>query len=248
MSGASGEAVPALVRSGLSPGGAQPKVLLAFSADFTEVVAGGGEVPDDGGMQVARLALELACLPVVLRTLLVEKVLHDRPVPPEKIRSGQVPAAIDLETDIGLRVADHLARRLESPARYNVIHRLLEFHAADIGRIFPGFDLARVEDPLVVFILRDLRPVGLVICRRSGPEDLVVELDYVIPSHRDFRCAHYFYRAWSRVMDPAGVRRFSAHTGVPRHRAYLKRLGFAPDPRRGPHGPGRGRNRSGLRD
>jgi hypothetical protein len=108
------------------------------------------------------------------------------------------------------------------------LKRFLEFHAADIGRIFPGFDLARVEDPLVVFILRDMRPVGLVICRRSGPEDLVVELDYVIPSHRDFRCAEYFYRAWSSVISCTGVCRFLAHSEVPRHVKYLRRLGFGP--------------------
>ena len=44
--GSANEVVPGLVRSGLSPGGAQPKVLLGFSGDLSEVVAGGGELPD----------------------------------------------------------------------------------------------------------------------------------------------------------------------------------------------------------
>lgn len=38
--------LPALVRGGLSPGGAQPKAVVAFNEDFSEVVAGGGELPD----------------------------------------------------------------------------------------------------------------------------------------------------------------------------------------------------------
>lgn len=40
------ELLPALVRGGLSPGGAQPKALVAFDADFTHAMAGGGSASD----------------------------------------------------------------------------------------------------------------------------------------------------------------------------------------------------------
>jgi hypothetical protein len=113
------------------------------------------------------------------------------------------------------------------------LRRFLEFHRADIDRFFPDFDLAALAAPQITFILRDVSPVGVVICDREG-DALRVRLDYVIPSHRDFRCAQYFYRAWSEVMDPAGVKLFFAHTDVPQHRKYLERLGFAPDADRGP--------------
>ncbi len=43
--GETGDMLPGLLRSGLSPGGAQPKVLLGFNDDFTESVAGGGLLP-----------------------------------------------------------------------------------------------------------------------------------------------------------------------------------------------------------
>jgi len=39
------EMLPGLLRSGLSPGGAQPKVLLGFNDDFSKSVAGGGKLP-----------------------------------------------------------------------------------------------------------------------------------------------------------------------------------------------------------
>lgn len=45
MRGESGEIIPALIRGGLSPGGAQPKALLSFNKDFTQVRAGGGDTP-----------------------------------------------------------------------------------------------------------------------------------------------------------------------------------------------------------
>lgn len=38
--------LPALVRGGLSPGGAQPKALVAFDENFDRVVAGGGSLPE----------------------------------------------------------------------------------------------------------------------------------------------------------------------------------------------------------
>jgi len=37
--------LPGLLRSGLSSGGAQPKVLLGFNRDFTQAAAGGGRLP-----------------------------------------------------------------------------------------------------------------------------------------------------------------------------------------------------------
>lgn len=38
--------LPGLMRSGLSSGGAQPKVLLGFNKDFSRTMAGGGHLPD----------------------------------------------------------------------------------------------------------------------------------------------------------------------------------------------------------
>jgi len=38
--------LPGLMRSALSPGGAQPKVLLGFNKDFSRTMAGGGDLPE----------------------------------------------------------------------------------------------------------------------------------------------------------------------------------------------------------
>ena len=45
LQGDTEELLPGLLRSGLSSGGAQPKVLLGFNSDFTKTVAGGGRLP-----------------------------------------------------------------------------------------------------------------------------------------------------------------------------------------------------------
>jgi hypothetical protein len=121
-------------------------------------------------------------------------------------------------------------RRLDN--RY--VQRFLDFHRRDIERFFPDFDVAALREPHLVFILRDMLPVGLVICEPDADRNLVVRLDYVIPAYRDFRCAQYFYRSWKTVVDCPGAQRFIARGGVARHRSYLARVGFRTDPALGP--------------
>lgn len=117
-------------------------------------------------------------------------------------------------------------RRLDN--RY--LQRFLEFHREDIAGFSPGFDAAAIADPRIVFILRDMQPVGLVICEPGLAGDLRVLLDYVVPSYRDFRCAHYFYSAWSTVVECPDTRRFVATGGSEKHRWYLRKVGFAAEP------------------
>ena len=112
------------------------------------------------------------------------------------------------------------------------LRRFLDFHSDDIRQFFPDFDLDSISDPKISFILRDVSPVGIVICHHEG-DSLRVHLDYVIPSHRDFQCAQYFYRSWSDVMDCPGVKKFVAITEVKPHRTYLEKIGFKPDPAQG---------------
>ncbi len=107
------------------------------------------------------------------------------------------------------------------------LRRFLDFHLDDIRRFFPDFDPVLPEDAQPVFILRDMMPVGLVVCRRDDDSTLDVLLDYVIPSDRDFQCARYFYRSWSEVLDCAGVCRFKARGETEQHRGYLQKMGFA---------------------
>jgi len=121
-------------------------------------------------------------------------------------------------------------RRLDN----GYLGRFLEFHADDIARFFPGFRAGDLTDPRMVFILRDMLPVGLVICEPGPDRSLEVRLDYVIPQYRDFRCAQYFYRAWASVVGCPGVQRFVAQGGVPAHRRYLERMGFRAEPSLGP--------------
>ncbi|BCX49233.1 serine/threonine protein kinase HipA-like protein [Haloferula helveola] len=58
LDGEPGEVLPALIRGGLSPGGAQPKALIACDPDFSRVVAGGGPAPEDFSSWLVKFQLD----------------------------------------------------------------------------------------------------------------------------------------------------------------------------------------------
>ena len=115
--------------------------------------------------------------------------------------------------------------RLEN--RY--LQRFLDFHQVDIRNYFPEFNIDELENSHIVLILRDMLPVGVVVCRQTDEETLAIKLDYVIPSHRDFRCAQYFYQAWNDVISCENISRFVIKGDVGPHRSYLKKIGFKAD-------------------
>ncbi len=116
---------------------------------------------------------------------------------------------------------------LEIPRPDNrYLQRFLEFHAEDIRRFFPDFSLAGKTPVCIVFILRDMLPVGLVVCRGRSDDELEILLDYVIPAYRDFRCGRYFYAARSDELAAAGYRRYVARAATREHASYLEKMGF----------------------
>lgn len=115
--------------------------------------------------------------------------------------------------------------RLEN--RY--LQRFLDFHQDDIKKFFPDFKMQELDNAHIVLILRDMLPVGVVVCQQTDEDTLTIKLDYVIASHRDFRCAQYFYEAWSDVINVESIRRFVVKGDVGPHKSYLKKIGFQPD-------------------
>lgn len=136
-------------------------------------------------------------------------------------------AGINLLYLIRMSRAESVFELLEIPHADNrYLQRFLEFHGRDVARFFPRFDPAALDGADIVFILRDMQPVGLVATRPEG-EDRVVEIDYVVPSDRDFRCGEFFFRERGAEAAAAGARRFVARADTDAHARYLRRMGFA---------------------
>lgn len=106
------------------------------------------------------------------------------------------------------------------------VPRFLRFWADDIRRFQPDFKGLR-DDHSAFIVLRDVVPVGLVLFRQLNGTARV-DLDYVIPAHRDFRAARYVFAADGQF-PKRGVTRVEAAAVTFAHRRYLERIGFLRD-------------------
>jgi hypothetical protein len=151
---------------------------------------------------------------------------------------GAVPVVVTNATIVGVHLY-HLRRILRDRAQevyFEVVPwritgayvpRFLRFWADDIVRFQPDF-AGLHDDHRALIVLRDVVPVGLVLYRELGDGTAHIDLDYVIPAHRDQRAASY-------VFDPQGplpglgIDRVETTGVTDAHRRYLDRVGFTRD-------------------
>ena len=108
----------------------------------------------------------------------------------------------------------------------------LAFHKADIAGFFPDFKFDDLQKPRMAFVLRNMNPAGLVVFEEQGQE-VLIHLDYVLPTYRDLRCARFFMDQMAARWRERGMQRILSPAAGATHRDYLKRLGFHPAPPRG---------------
>jgi hypothetical protein len=115
---------------------------------------------------------------------------------------------------------------VEVPPSSPLLRRFVEHHTRDIQVSQPGFDGLR-EDHLAWMVLRDAIPVGVVLAVRDGDEGHL-ELDYVVPAHRDFTAGHVLFGD-SGAFRRHGLTQVTTAGETDMHRRYLERMGFDHD-------------------
>ena len=110
------------------------------------------------------------------------------------------------------------------------LRQFLSFYDREIRRFIPGARFEPRAGDLTLFVLRDMGPAGLFIGRMEGRGRLCVTLDFVIPQYRDFKIGRYLFAEEREFFRARGVREIVSEPGTPAHQAYLRRMGFAPDP------------------
>ncbi|HNO94314.1 MAG TPA: YgjV family protein, partial [Anaerolineales bacterium] len=63
------------------------------------------------------------------------------------------------------------------------LKKFLEFYRTEISEFVPTYQFKPADDQIVVFILRNMVPVGVVIVKPEG-QDARIFLDFVIPGYR----------------------------------------------------------------
>jgi GNAT superfamily N-acetyltransferase len=130
--------------------------------------------------------------------------------------------------------AKELFRLLEMHPDSAYLHLFLSFHAEQIRQFFPAFPSRPPRADLVVFVLRDMVPAGVLLGEVRGAT-LDVHLDFVIPQYRDLKIGRYLFAEQASYFRERGIREIEAPAGADRHEAYLRRMGFTP----APEAPGR---------
>jgi len=114
---------------------------------------------------------------------------------------------------------------MEVRAESTYLNHFLDFYRKEILEFVPTYLFKTRSDQLVLFVLRNMMPVGVLIVK---PEDdsASIFLDFVIPGYRDFRAGKFLFEQSSDFFRQRGIQRLLSDPGNPRHETYLKRMGF----------------------
>ncbi len=134
---------------------------------------------------------------------------------------------VDLYYLYGIFSKKEVFETLEVRSDNRYLLRFLKFHQDDIEKFFPGFSYAPGKDTVSFFVLRDMSVAGLFLAHPTAKNVLFVDLDYVIPEYRDFKNGKFVYHRLRHRFASAGFDTVVTRGHAPRHRKYLKKLGFA---------------------
>lgn len=137
--------------------------------------------------------------------------------------------SINIVQLIRLRRRREIFRILEISPRSEYLHYFLDFEQRDIRRFFPRFAYDEASTDVVVFVLRDLVPAGLLLGRIRG-EVLEVQLDYAVAQYRDSKIGRYLFHDRIDYFRGRGIHEVAATADTEAHAAYLKQMGFVPGP------------------
>jgi hypothetical protein len=111
----------------------------------------------------------------------------------------------------------------------SLLGRFLEAHGPDLARFQPDFPRRLPPDARVFFVLRQVLPVSLFVCRTDADGNQEILVDYAVPAWRDYQNALFVYSNGLASTRWEGTGKFLAKAPVPAHARYLKRIGFHPE-------------------
>ncbi|HEX2059689.1 MAG TPA: hypothetical protein VHK90_03030 [Thermoanaerobaculia bacterium] len=128
---------------------------------------------------------------------------------------------------IRLRRRTEIFRILEISPDSPYLEYFLEFQGDDIRRFFPAFVYERHENGIVLLVLRDLVPAGMVLARVEGTT-LRIDLDYVVPQYRDLKVGRFLFIDEAGFFRRRGITEILSPADTGEHAKYLRRIGFVP--------------------
>lgn len=120
---------------------------------------------------------------------------------------------------------DKYFQLLRSTEESNYLTKFLEFYRDHIKTYQPGFSFEKSYN-YVVFVLSDMVPAGLIVGNVKDDGTLEMDLDFVIPSYRDFKIGSFLFEKNREELKQDGIRKIITPTGNDDHNEYLEKVGF----------------------
>jgi len=114
------------------------------------------------------------------------------------------------------------------PGAPTLLARFLETYGPDLAKFQPDFPRKLPADARVFFVLREVLPISLFVCRPDGQGGHEILVDYAVPAWRDYQNARFVYQEGLKSVTWTGTGVFTTRAQVPAHAKYLKRMGFVP--------------------
>ena len=106
------------------------------------------------------------------------------------------------------------------------LNAFLSFYESDIQK----YNTIHISDikkaDMKFYVLRDMNPAGLFVCREVDKKTLSIEVDYVIPKYRDFKIGDYVFSAQREIFTALGYKTFVVETDHKDHVKYITKMGF----------------------
>ena len=135
---------------------------------------------------------------------------------------------IDLYYIIEIFMKKEYFTLLEITGSSNYLSTFLQFYQKEIRKFLPEFSYTPSEKQLIVFVLRNLVPAGLLIAEADDSDSLLIRLDYVIPGYRDFKIGKFLFSKNAQFFKDRGFQKVYSDPGSHIHQTYLRRMGFVP--------------------
>ena len=106
------------------------------------------------------------------------------------------------------------------------LKEFLEFYSNDIEIYFPNYKSLNLTDLNCFFVLRNIRPVGLLIIEEKDGSDIEIHLDYAIPDYRDLKSGKYVFNSEIKYFKNKEYETVITKSEVKKHQKYLLNIGF----------------------
>ncbi|TVR33195.1 MAG: GNAT family N-acetyltransferase [Balneolaceae bacterium] len=120
--------------------------------------------------------------------------------------------------------SDKYFELLPSSYESTYLKKFLSFYKESIQNYQPDFSFKKSYN-WALFVLSDMVPAGLILGNRKDNR-LQIDLDFVIPSYRDFKIGKYLFNEKLGYFKSEGIETIVASPGNEYHNNYLEKVGF----------------------